>query len=308
MKSKITKSVPDPTVPKEVFKHYGEHFKRWFHMFYRDTLLDLSGSKRKRKYEELYKLKGQGKGKKALVLAGGPSINKLDAEKVKLYCQENKAEIFCVNYFVNSAFAEVTKADYWLISDPRHFDLSVEDTAKAYRNSERLIRKGIFASDFHSTLAKTNSNLPIIPFNDAETSGIFSKNTDPRYPRSYVTMSAYKALAVATFMGYDKIYICGFDNTYIRDLGCDENNTLYRRINHFYSPTLTEDDPLKYRDYKMGLGPNESPRIRTVAEELLAYSRLFSDLYRFRKYPVFNLDADSLTDAFPKDLSLDIYK
>lgn len=308
MKSKITKSVPDPTIPGEVLKHYKEHLIRWFHIFYRDTLLDLSGSKRNRKYADLLKLQGKGKSKIAFVLASGPSINKLNAEKVKLFCQENNAEIFCVNYFVNSAFAEITQADYWLISDPRHFDLTVDDTAKAFANASKMVRKGIFASDFHSHLAKANTDLPVIPFNDAETSWIFSKNTNPCYPRSYVTMSAYKALAVACFMGYDKIYLCGFDNTYIRDLGCDENNTLYRRINHFNSSQDLNDDPMKYRDYKMGLGANENPRVRTVAEELLAYSRLFSDLYRFKKFPVFNLDSDSLTDAFPKELSLDIYK
>jgi hypothetical protein len=308
MKSRITKSVPNPTNPGEVFKHYREHLKRWFHMFYRDTLLDLSGNKRNKKYAELFKLQGKRKGKIAFVLASGPSINKLDPEKVKKFCIEHNAEIFCINYFVNSAFAEITQADYWLISDPRHFDVTIQDTAKAYSNLARVIRKGVFAADSHSHLAKANTHLPIIPFNDYETSGIFSKNTNPCYPRSYVTMSAYKALAVATFMGYDKVYICGFDNTYIRDLGCDENNTLYRRINHFYTNPTVNADPLNYRDYNMGLGANEKPRLRTVAEELLAYSRLFSDLNRFKKFPVFNLDGDSLTDAFPKDLSLDIYK
>jgi hypothetical protein len=62
------------------------------------------------------------------------------------------------------------------------------------------------------------------------------------------------------------------------------------------------------RDYKMGLGINEKPRKRNVAEELLAYSRLFSDLYGFSKFDIVNLDPDSLTDAFPKFHNLDIYK
>ena len=101
MKSKITKSVPNPSNPSEVLKHYIEHLKRWFHIFYRDTLLDLSGKKRSNMYAELLKLKNQGKGKIAFILASGPSINKLDASKVKSFCNEKSADIFCVNYLIN---------------------------------------------------------------------------------------------------------------------------------------------------------------------------------------------------------------
>ena len=138
-----------------------------------------------------------------------------------------------------------------------NFDFSIPDTSKAFSEAEKNVRKGILSSEFHSEKIANKTNLPIIPFNDFETSWILSSNINPLYPRSFLTLSAYKALAIATYCGYDKVYICGFDNTYIRDLGCDENNKLYRIINHFYLNKSKVNDPNYFRDYKMGVGPNE---------------------------------------------------
>ncbi len=266
----------------------------------------MSGNKRKQRFSKLMKIKGIGAGKTAFVLASGPSINKLDPNKIRKICDDFNSEILCVNYFVNSEFAKTTGVDYWLLSDPRHFDLSLAETVNAHDKANQIVRKALFVSEFFLGKANQVTNLNIIPFNDNETSSVFSRNIDPCFPRAYLTMSAYKALAMAIYIGYDKIYIGGFDNSYIRDLGCDKDNILYRRINQFYG---SQDDNMQpTRDYKMGLGINEKPRKRNVAEELLAYSRLFSDLYGFSKFDIVNLDPDSLTDAFPKFHNLDIYK
>jgi hypothetical protein len=306
MKSSITKSVPNSNSPCEVLRHYKEHIIRWVHLCYKEYLQDLSGNKRKQRFSKLMKIKGIGAGKTAFVLASGPSINKLDPNKIRKICDDFNSEILCVNYFVNSEFAKTTGVDYWLLSDPRHFDLSLAETVNAHDKANQIVRKALFVSEFFLGKANQVTNLNIIPFNDNETSSVFSRNIDPCFPRAYLTMSAYKALAMAIYIGYDKIYIGGFDNSYIRDLGCDKDNILYRRINQFYG---SQDDNMQpTRDYKMGLGINEKPRKRNVAEELLAYSRLFSDLYGFSKFDIVNLDPDSLTDAFPKFHNLDIYK
>ena len=306
MRSIITKSVPNPNNPSEVLKHYKEHLIRWVHIFYREYLGDLSGRVRRKRFSKLLARKGCGAGRTAFVLASGPSINKLDPDKIRKMCKDNNGEVLCVNYFINSDFAKATGVDYWLLSDPRHFDSSLTETVIAHEKANQIVKNALFVSEFYADKASQISNLDIIPFNDNETSSIFSNNIDPCFPRTYVTMSAYKALAVAIYLGYDKIYIGGFDNSYIRDLGCDENNNLYRRINQFY---VAQDAYLPpQRDYKMGLAMNENPRKRNVAEELLAYSRLFSDLYKFSKFDIVNLDPDSLTDAFSKKHNLDIYK
>jgi len=122
-----------------------------------------------------------------------------------------------------------------------------------------------------------------------------------------LSMTAYKALAIALFGNYDKIYICGFDNTYIADLGCDENNKIYRRAKHFYTTKDAQGTAIHKKDYLMGLDKNAKARPRNVSQELLAYSRLFSEMDKFKDDRIINLDVDSLTDRFVKDDSLDIY-
>jgi hypothetical protein len=298
MIGKITKSVPNPNKPKEVIKHYAEHFFKWLFVFYKDS---IKSNKRKNRFNKLLSVKNSRRNKIAFVLAGGPSINTIDPIKLATFCNNNQSEIFCVNYFVNSDFAKEVNIDNWVISDFNHFDFNRPDTRLAHKNANSGVCKKIFAAEQYANLILNESQVEIIPFNDLETSNIFSSNINPCFPRSYVSMTGYKALSIAAFMGFEKIYICGFDNTYIRDLDCDIDNKLYRRLIHFYSikepisQTKIDENRIKLRD-------------RTVADELLAYIRLFSDLSRFKKFPIYNLDPNSLTDAFPKDISLDIYK
>ncbi len=294
----VKKSCPDPTKPKELLAHYFQQFYKWILIYYRDSLRDLSGKKRKKKFGALLHFKDSGKGKVAFVLANGPSIKKLDAHKIQAFKSSQNADIFCVNFFINSEFAETTEVDYWVISDPRSFDLTIEESAQAFQASKTLVRKALFTSNIYSSKIKGITATPVIEFNDIETSNIFSNNIDPRFPRSYLSMSAYKALALAVYANYDKIYICGFDNTYVRNLGCDRLNRIYRTNEHFDAKAYPNTNPIQLLNYQH----------RTVADELLAYTRLFNDLKKFPSHKVVNLDVDSLTDAFEKDDSLDFFK
>ena len=47
--------------------------------------------------------------------------------------------------------------------------------------------------------------------------------TDWQAPR-YTSMTAYKAFSNASYLGYEAIYICGFDNSYVKYLEVDEAN------------------------------------------------------------------------------------
>ncbi len=300
---KIEKSCPDPTVPSEVVNHYFQQFVKWIRVNYRDKLLDPFGNKRKQRFRELMKLKNSGTGKECFILSGGPSINKLNPFKIKEYCELTGAETFCLNYFVNSAFAQDIDIDYWVLSDPRHFDLDIKLTKLAFKNANSIIKKGILASSLNIKKIKGQTNLPLIEFNDVQDSNILSNSINPCYPRSYLNMTAYKTLAISIFFNYKRIYICGFDNTFARNLGCDRENNLYRISKHFYS----KPNNLESRDYRLGQSVGEKVRKRNVSDTYLAYSRLFSDLKKFKNHPIINLDIDSLTDMFVKDNSLDIY-
>lgn len=281
-----------------MLKHYYEQFQKWLMVYYRDSVRDPLGEKRRQKFKELFQFKDSGKGKTCFVFANGPSTATLDFNKIRALKQREGWDIFCVNFFINSDFASETTVDYWIISDPRNFDFSDPDSQLSLVNAKRHLNKAIFASSIYLDKIKSKTELPVIAFNDVETSNIFSNNINPLYPRSYLSMSAYKALALALFANYSKIYICGFDNTYIRTLGCNRLNRIYRINEHFDAKAYPNTNPVMELNYKH----------RSVSDELLAYTRLFSDLRKFKQERIINLDVNSLTDAFEKEDSLDVYK
>jgi hypothetical protein len=291
------KALPDPSRPSEVFYYYSIQINKLLRTWFRLYILDPFGTKRKKDFHALINFKGTGSGKACFVIANGPSVQKLDPFKLKSYCEVNRADLFCVNYFVNSTFAATTGVDYWVLSDPNSLDLSREVVQSTFLNAEKLVRRGVFVPKQYEEHLPKKADLLKISFNDSVTSHIFSRSITPVKPRSYASMSAYKALALAVYGGYSPIYICGFDNTYPRNLGCDRDNRIYRINEHFDSKAYPNINPVQYLNYKY----------RKVSDELIAYSKLFSDLWKFRGHNIINLDIDSLTDAFPKDDSLNVY-
>jgi hypothetical protein len=224
-------------------------------------------------------------------------VNILSSSKLYQFKEHGKADMFCVNFFINSAFAIECPPDYWVLSDPYFFNFEFKRVQNAFENAKN-VKKGILVPENTRIPFSEEMNKSFVEYNDIETSGVFSNNINPLYPRSYLSMSAYKALALALYFGYDKYYICGFDNTYIRTLGCDEENRIYRKDEHFDQNAYPNDAKKSFLNYTS----------RTVKDEIIAYSRLFSDLYRFSKHPVYNLDPDSLTDCFSKKVDIDLYK
>ena len=292
-----SKALPDPSRPSEVFYYYSNQIHKLLRTWFHFSVMDPFGTKRKKDFHALIKFKGTGFGKACFVIANGPSLQKLDPHKLKYYCEANRADLFCVNYFVNSTFAATTGADYWVLSDPESLNLSREEAQVAFLNAEKFVRRGVFVPKQYEGRLPKKAGLPQISFNDSVTSHIFSRSISPVKPRSYASMSAYKALAIAIYGGYSPIYICGFDNTYVRNLGCDRDNRIYRINEHFDSKAYPNTNPIQYLNFKS----------RKVSDELIAYSKLFSDLWKFRGNNIINLDIDSLTDAFPKEDSINVY-
>jgi hypothetical protein len=304
MRIRVQSTTPDPNDFREIFSFYWQNFLLWLYIFYLDSIR-RPFYKRRSRFKKLIDLKGSGKNRIGVVLANGPSINKIDPRKLANFSLEHQADIFCVNYFINTDFLKALGGiDYWVLSDPRHFDLEDPQTVESHANAKKYVRKGVFLPEMFEK--KFTDDINKIVFNDLQGSSVFSKNINPLFPRSYLTLTAYKAIALAIHIGYDKIFVAGLDNTHILDVGCDAENRIYRKKNHFYK-SKDENDP-DNRDYKMGLGKNEAPRNRNMAQEIRAYSRLFGDLYRFSNQNIYNLDLNSLTDAFKKSDKIDVLK
>ena len=121
-------------------------------------------------------------------------------------------------------------------------------------------------------------------------------------------MTAYKALAIACYLGYSRIYVCGFDNDYFKSITASDSNELYYTDNHFYHTQkdgINEDggDSTGESPYKV----NKEIEGNSTGELLYLHHFLFKHLEKFNKYEIYNLDKNSLVDAFSKHHNLDIY-
>ena len=243
-------------------------------------------------------LKGIHSNDSAFVFANGPSVNLLDPVKINLY-KNIGYSVFGINSYISTEFGEKVIPDYYVVSDPAHFGIHFYDIPEKRKKEiandmEKIIDHNIslFAP---SSLYKRIKYKNIFPFNDSE--NIFSNNAvNILHPRGYVSMTAYKALAAACYLGFKKIYVCGFDNNYFKNIEVDQENNMFYPDDHFYHQD---------RNTKMHkVHPLEG---RTLGEFLFNHHFLFKQLEKFKKYPIINLDKFSLVDAFSKKHDLDVY-
>lgn len=236
------------------------------------------------------------KGKNAFVFANGPSLLKLDFDKIKYYQKELGFRVIGVNSFILNG---KIIPDYYVLSDPAFFGNYYNITEEKIKEINMVLK---LLEKYKVTLFvplefknKIRICTEIYYFNDYELRW-FNKNViDITKPRSYLSMTAYKALAIACYMGFEKIYIAGFDNNWFKTLTVDEENRIY----YFNEHGIRQSDSGKHyvRDDE---GSN-------LGEVLFSHSYLFTDLHKFPKN-IINLDKSSLVDAFSKSHDLDIYR
>lgn len=239
-------------------------------------------------------LKNTKKGKKCFVFANGPSMNLLDIRKIERY-QKSGFDVICVNSYIISEMAKTVIPDYYVLSDPVSFGASNNAVSDDIINAQK-----------RQLFCLNNLNIPVfIPaqfshdliknyyiFNDFENR--FSKNIDPLKPRGYFTLTAYKALAIACYLGYETIYICGFDNDYFKMISVDENNVVYYNNKHFY------DDGEKTKAI--------SSCGNTISDLFWDNYLIFKQLELFNNYNIINLNKTGFVDAFSKKHNIDVYE
>lgn len=241
---------------------------------------------------KLMKYRNSFKNKKALILGNGPSqeyISKKDLNDFK-----KNGSLFFVNYwFLNKKIQDVIP-NFLVISDIRlikknkdsFFDKNKILLKLIKRNKNMKIICPIKLKKKLKLIVKDQNR--IIAFCDSELRGI-SSNTWPILPRGYISMTVYKALAIANWMSFKKIYILGVDNTYPRNTYSDINNSI---LNHeIHAGEIFKDTKVV----------NNSLSYKSMADLFQELSILFRDANKFNsKKNVFNLDQYSLTDAFKK--------
>jgi hypothetical protein len=227
----------------------------------------------------------------ALVLGNGPSISKLNPVEVSAHQRVN-LDVFVVNWFPLSELAKSITPNFIVLSDPAMAPSKVSDLRCSqlwdYLSLHSEIKIVVPTSWSRYLDKDLNWSSRTIYFNDLGIEGL-SKNIDPTKPRGYLSLTVYKALAMASYLGYRDISILGVDNTMFQGLSVTQDNDLMLGDKHFYAKQRPDQNMSNF--YPNG-----------VADFFYDISLCFLHLRRCFGHlgNVYNLDGDSLVDCFSK--------
>ena len=136
-----------------------------------------------------------------------------------------------------------------------------------------------------------NGHGKVFYFNDC--ADYFSNNIDLMKPRPYKTFTGMKAIACGAYMGYDEIYICGFDYDHFKKTTVNQNNEIIHEFGHYYE---SKERPNHFVPVK-----------RSFGSHLYDCALVFIQHDKFKNFNIINLNYKSFIDSFPKNKDLDVY-
>jgi hypothetical protein len=214
-------------------------------------------------------------GSSAIIVANGPSSSNLDWVEIERARKTDSCFLFLVNYSVNDPQIHSRGCDFLVLSDPGSHPSSKEArTVLLWKNIRampglKLITPISWHLKFDDEFCKTAD---CFHFSDLSLE-TFTRSTNPLKPRGYPALTAYKALAFANFLGFNPIFIAGFDNSMFRTLKVNSENSLIQNPNHF---TLNYGSPEDVTQiYPRGVADYFSE----VSEMFLSLKRAFSNAF-----------------------------
>lgn len=251
------------------------------------------------------KLAGTRRDRRALVFASGPSMRKLDPQRIRAL-QADDFDVIGLNAYAATEFGRIAAPDLYVLTDPATWTRALtDDEVRHLADDAKKTARGQFAAmvdELWQVLAARNPALfvpveqfPLVDYENAypfcSVGNLFSSNvSDITRPQALRPMTAYRALAIACYLGYREIYFCGIDNDAFKSTTVDADNVKWCTYEHFYD---TE--------------PERIPSYDSLARGLYYTSLTFGCLENFRGFPIVNLDPDGLVDVFPKRHDLDVY-
>lgn len=248
--------------------------------------------KTKKKTQGLTKLIQVYKNRKVLLVANGPSVKRINFTKLREIQALNQIVIVGINYsplVLVEAYRKEVKLDLLILSDyfmhPRNTDkINQEFWDIVNKNTVKIVTPTDWCD---SKMFVQCRDKRCLHFNDYGTEGIFS-HINPTKTRNYISMTAFKALAICIYLQFSKIYLIGLDNNYFLGMRIDEKLSLIENSHHATELQHFAADVSSY--WPAGLG-----------DYFYFISKMFLDL---RKYfdvaNIVNLDIDSLNDVHRK--------
>ena len=232
-------------------------------------------------------------GKTALIIAGGPSSGFLDIDQVISEQSNGDLDVFAMNWYTNTKLANLVVPNFYVLSDP----LNMPGSKALYRGRkcqeiwdqiDEWAGIYLIVPNFWYDRMQ-NSNYKVSCYIDERELVGFSKSTSICKPRGYCSMTAYKAIAAAEYLGYEKIYLIGFDSSTFKSTLIDSENRTFESSNNLADDSKTPNVNLNAQ-FPAGM-----------SDLLHAYAQVFLDAKRcFKNQRILNIQSDSYLDAFPK--------
>jgi hypothetical protein len=238
--------------------------------------------------EGMRRLEGSAVGKDVLLLASGPSAEKINTREVAKRQKAGELVVVATNYFLHSPLAKTLTPDFLVWSDSVFHPAKKTHNADAWQRVEdtpgvRMVMPWTWQS-IVTTMAVAHRT---VYFDNDSLEG-WSTNTSPLHPRGYQGSTGVKALGFALHLEPRQVFVIGLDLSYFQSFRVDSDNRVVRQPTHLQGTDSGIQD----------ITPHT---INGIADSLYSTANQFLSLRQhFSGHPVINLDPDSLVDAFPK--------
>lgn len=229
------------------------------------------------KYKTLSRLKNSNSGV-AVICALGPSIyeDKSAMRRLLTQASENKS-LFVINYYLLTEYSDI-KPTYQFLSDDYFF---YDDHIYQYVNLvEKFPEITVLTRMANNYKFKNNKVIYFSGLNYP----MSNKKINPKYIVGFSDATTLHAIAVAIFMGFSKIVLCGFDNNRFMQIHSSAPQEILFKGMRVYDGELTEK-----------WGSNDS-----MIKILSSHLSILKSLCLFKDRNIFITGRSSLVDIFPK--------
>jgi hypothetical protein len=231
---------------------------------------------------KLKKFRGQGRRNIAFVFATGPSLLKLDVNKVRIEL-ESGAHLFVLNNYWATHLASECIPTHYILADPvylgnidNHFK-PIDHYLKKHPEIQVWVPTGKHLCE------DLRGRAPL--YFDGRTKMGWTNNVKPDRPMGVSSITGHYALGLAILMEYDEIYISGFDSTTYRFIRRSQDNLFYIDGDYHAHPNITAN--------------RQMFAYESTESMLEDAARGFHDFSLFARYKLYNLDPDSLISSIP---------
>jgi hypothetical protein len=226
-------------------------------------------------------LRGIGRGRRAFILATGPSIKN---QNLELLVGEDTYS--ASNFYLHPAAERIVPKFHFFA--PFHLPMDLNNYVEWLKQADRALPQGtnIFLATATHPLVERDGlfegrEVRYLYLSEFPSTRRVSLDAPVLGPQTVPLM----ILPVLLYMEYDEIYLIGCDHTVLRDYG--------RQITNFYP--ASED---------MRVAGSAAPRWGNIESEMLAVLNAFAQ-YRFyyslrTRSKIYNLSEDSWLDVFPR--------